>query len=40
MNTEDKVRYGMLALSGASVVFAALGLHISPLEGVAGGYGN
>jgi hypothetical protein len=40
MTTEDKLRYGMMALGGASVVFAALGLHSSPLDTIAGGYGN
>ena len=39
MTLEDKVRYGMMALSGASIVFATLGVHVSPLE-VIGGYGN
>jgi len=32
MTLEDKVRFGMVALSGASIVFATLVLHISPLE--------
>jgi hypothetical protein len=39
MTLEDKVKYGMMALSGASIVFATLGVHVSPLE-VIGGYGN
>jgi hypothetical protein len=39
MTLEDKVRYGMMALGGASIVFATLGVHFSPLE-VIGGYGN
>ncbi len=39
MTLEDKVRYGVMALSGASIVFATLGVHVSPLE-VIGGYGN
>jgi hypothetical protein len=39
MTLEDKVRYGMVALGGASIVFATRGVHISPLE-VIGGYGN
>ena len=39
MTLDEKVRYGMMALSGASVVFATLGVHISPLECI-GGYGN
>jgi hypothetical protein len=39
MTLEDKVRYGLMALSGASIVFVTLGVHFSPLE-VIGGYGN
>ncbi len=39
MTLEDKVRYGMVALSGASVVFATLGVHVSPLE-VIGSWGH
>ncbi len=39
MTLEEKIRYGMIALGGASVVFAALGLHVSPL-GANGGYGG
>jgi hypothetical protein len=39
MSLEDKVRYGMMALGGASIVFATLGVHISPLA-TANGYGN
>jgi hypothetical protein len=39
MTLDEKVRYGMMALGGASIVFATLGVHISPLE-VIGGYGN
>lgn len=38
MTLDEKIRYGMLALSGASFVFATLGLKISPLE-IIGGYG-
>jgi hypothetical protein len=30
----------MMALGGASVVFATLGVHISPLDNIVGGYGN
>jgi len=32
MGIDEKIRYGMLALSGASLVLATLGLHISILE--------
>jgi hypothetical protein len=39
MTLEDKLRYGMIALGGASIVFATLGVHFSPLM-VAGGYGD
>ena len=38
MDIDEKIRYGMLGLSGASIVFAALGLHIGPLE-ISGGFG-
>lgn len=38
MTLDEKVRLGMLALTGASVVFAALGVHIMPLD-IAGGHG-
>ena len=38
MTTDEKVRYGMLALGGASFVLAAMGLHIGPLaNNVVGG---
>ena len=39
MTLEEKVRYGMMALTGASIVFATLGVHISPLDN-GGGWGN
>ena len=39
MTMDEKIRYGMMALGGASVVFAALGLHITPLQ-IAGGMGG
>jgi hypothetical protein len=39
MNLQDKVRYGTMAVGGASLVFATLGLHISPLDSIANGYG-
>ena len=39
MALDEKVRYGMIALAGASVVATALGLHISPLAELAGGAG-
>ena len=36
MTLEDKIRYGMLAVTGAGVVLTALGLHLSPLEAATG----
>lgn len=40
MTLEEKVKYGMMAVSGASLVFATLGVHISPLADVTGSWGN
>lgn len=39
MTLDEKIRYGMLAVSGASLVFAALGLKVGPLE-IIGGFGT
>jgi hypothetical protein len=39
MTLDEKIRFGMVALSGASLVFASLGLHVNPLT-VAGGMGG
>ncbi len=39
MTLDETIRYGMLALSGASLVFASLGLHIGPLD-ICGGHGS
>lgn len=39
MTLDEKIRYGMMALAGASVVLATLGVHVNPL-GIAGGYGD
>jgi hypothetical protein len=39
MTIDEKIRYGMLALTGASIIFAALGIHIRPLE-ISGGAGS
>jgi len=36
MTLDEKVRYGMLALTGASFVLAALGLKIGPLDPMGG----
>ena len=38
MTLDEKIRYGMIALTGASVVLATLGVHFNPLE-IAGGSG-
>lgn len=38
MTLDEKIRLGMVALTGASVVFASLGLHVGPLD-IAGGMG-
>lgn len=40
MTLEDKVRYGMMALGGASLVFATLGVHFSPLADTVASWGN
>jgi hypothetical protein len=39
MTLDEKIRYGMVALTGASIVFASLGVKISPLEAI-GGFGT
>jgi hypothetical protein len=31
MTLDQKIQYGMMALSGASLVFATLGVHFSPI---------
>lgn len=36
MTLDEKVRYGMIALGGASVVFTALGLSVTPLAAMGG----
>ncbi len=36
MTLDEKIRYGMAALSGASLVFASLGVHLGPLEIIGG----
>jgi len=38
MTMDEKVKYGMLALTGASVLLATLGVHTTPLD-VRGGAG-
>jgi len=39
MTLEEKVRYGMIAVTSASFVLSAMGVHVSPLD-VGGSYGN
>jgi hypothetical protein len=39
MTLDEKIRYGVLAISGASLVFATLGLRVGPLE-IIGGWGG
>jgi hypothetical protein len=39
MTLEEKVRYGMLAVTGAAVVANVLGIHVSPLD-ITGGAGS
>ena len=39
MTLDEKIRLGMVALTGASIVFASLGLHLGPLD-IIGGSGS
>ena len=39
MTLDEKIRYGMVALGGASVVLATLGVHFNPLD-ICGGMGG
>lgn len=32
MTLDAKLRYGMMALGGASLVLASIGIHVSPLD--------
>ena len=36
MTIDEKFRYGMVALGGASLILTAMGLHISPLQYISG----
>jgi hypothetical protein len=36
MTTDQKLRYGMMAIAAASLVSASLGLHASPLDIMSG----
>ena len=38
MTLDEKIRLGMVALTGAAIVFASLGVNVSPLEAI-GGFG-
>jgi hypothetical protein len=40
MTIDEKVRYGMMALGGASLILAAMGVHLTPLDRVVGGAGE
>ena len=40
MTLDEKIRYGMVALSGAGVVLATLGVHINPLAIIGGAGGT
>ena len=39
MTLDEKIRYGMVALGGASIVLATLGVHFNPLD-ICGGMGT
>jgi hypothetical protein len=39
MTLDEKVRYGMIALGGTSIVLTTLGVHINPLT-IIGGMGG
>jgi hypothetical protein len=39
MTLDEKIKYGMVALTGASIVLTTLGVHVTPLA-AAGGYGG
>jgi hypothetical protein len=39
MTLDEKVKFGMMAVTGASLVLATMGVHISPLS-IGGGYGD
>jgi hypothetical protein len=39
MTIDEKVRYGMMALGGASLILTAMGVHINPLQ-IVGGAGE
>lgn len=39
MTLDEKIKYGMVAVTGASLVLTGLGVHVNPLI-VGGGYGG
>lgn len=39
MTLDEKIRFGMFALTGAAVVLATLGVHVNPLD-IIGGSGS
>jgi hypothetical protein len=41
MTIDEKVRYGLIAISGASVLLATIGVHLGPLDArIANGAGD
>jgi len=40
MSLDEKIRYGMLALGGLSIVLTALGVHPNPLNDIKRGFGS
>lgn len=40
MSIDEKVRYGMIAVGGASIVLTALGLHAGPIATFVSGAGD
>lgn len=32
MTLDDRIRYGMMALGGATLVLTAMGVHVGPLD--------
>lgn len=36
MSTDEKIRFGMIAVTGASVVLVSMGVHPSPLVQISG----
>jgi len=40
MTLDEKVRLGVMAVAGASAIFATLGVHLTPLEFQIGSWGD